>query len=1395
MQRFIDRQGGMLCAVRVLLVAGLFVAAASAAEPPIRADKPNAIAFGAREAKFVRFVIHASSSGEPCIDELEVYGPGERRNLALARNGAKATASSCLPGYRQHAIPHLNDGRYGNDYSWIAASAGEEWAQIELPKAARVAKVVFSRDRKREYADRVPVRFEIRLSIDGRQWTTVRKVASRAAAAAVRRRRGGFSGVVPPPPPPPRVGKDGAVVPPGRPAALKVPGKDQLGFRNLALGRKATPAASSLLPGHAIHQVAHLNDGLVGNDHSWISKEDPSWAQIDLGEVYWVYKVAFGSDTSGRHRDRAATTFSILAATEYSDEGKARTWSTVFKQVDGPPIHVRTEFKFKPVRARWVRIAIEAANRSEARIDEIEVFGQQEPIPPSRIGPIPEPEIVQPMSDVAELLRYAFLGEEHAWLKTHGRADLSPRLVPYNGRVKEYPRHVGDDRLPLPPLPGAPELDGSLDDLCWAEASRGVVRVAHPYDFERGPLVEHEAWAGWRGADLFLAIRTNRLLSSHVAVVSSADGGGCGVVACIKKGLVFNSYAAKLKKSTPIDGAFNKSLTCFELRLPLKLFPDCKAQGLRIGLGMGGKHTSAVGRPVHFAFSSLSIAELPPCVNWAFRVRLGVAAGADAVAVSGNAPGLTEGLTLAPGQSKTITIPAGRGPIGPQYELAVEEGRGESYTLHLFRYDPLERTLSLTGEMLERFAAKGLDVRAEREELAKLRERHERLLAAERPDGAAERRAFFDARVAKRRLFFREPELEPIARILFVKRHAFEPSHNYSVLLDSRWRPGGGICLLDIPRQNGRFEPGKTKLTELFNARRGIARNPMANFDLSKIYFGYRPSRGGYYHIAEMNPDGSGLKQLTDGPFHDYWPCPLPDGDLAFISTRCKARYLCWRPQVFVLFRMDADGTRIRPLSHANLSEWAPSVMSDGRIIWTRSEYIDKGADFGHTLWSIRPDGTMPRLVFGNDIIQPNGYANGREVPGTHEICCTLISHFGDLNGPIALLDLDKGRFNPDAITSLTPEVPWPGMWPREECFRDPVPVARDYFLVSHAPRRQFGLYVIDRFGNREVLYQDLTIGSMCPTPYRVVPTPPVVPEVTELEKEGRGQFVLVDVYRGIEPTVGRGSVKYIRVCGEVRAPLEQLPDGSYRKDHQPFLDFYATPVHKVRGPHGWPTYVAKATHGIVPVEEDGSARFYAPAGRVLYFQALDEDFNELQRMRSVVQLQPGEKRSCIGCHESRGHAPPAQAPLALRRPPRHLEPPPWGAGPFAYERVVQPVLDAKCVRCHDADDKRKIDLTGALDRDRVPASYRTLIGRGWVHYLDMGWNSGGTEKREPLTFGTLKSKLFTNVLNRDHHGVKLTTDEMRALKCWTDLNCPLWPDYVDRAKRPRPAQRLSSKH
>jgi hypothetical protein len=908
--------------------------AALAAAPTVHPDKPNVVSFSAAEAKFVRFVVRATSGSQACIDELEIYGADGKRNLALVGGGAKASASSCLAGYPIHKIPHLNDGLYGNAHSWIAASTGTEWAQIELPRAVKVSKVIFSRDRKGRFRDRVALHFDVMVSIDGKKWKTVRTVKA-AGARPVRRARGSTPRVVG------------------------------------ALDTSTTAVSGALAEG--------------------------------------------------------------------------------------------------------------------------------------------------------DLLRYAFLCE-----------------------------------------------------------ARTVAKVD--------------------------------------------------------------------------------------------------------------------------------------------------------------------------------------------------------------RSDPSDRVLKQFSDMIDRFAQRKLDVAGERGELAGFLRRHK---ASSGDD--AKRALFIEARTAKRQLMLRDPELAPLGKILFVKRHPYLPSHNYSVILDAKFRGGGGVCTLEIPRRDGRLVPAKAKVTVLFDAKEGIIRDAIPGFDASKIYFAWRPSRKDYWHVYTVGADGARSRKITDGPFHDYYPCPLPDGGIAFTSTRCKARFLCWRPQAFVLFRMDGDGYNIRPLSYANVSEWTPSVMRDGRIIWMRSEYLDKGANFGHTLWSIRPDGTHPELIFGNNT--PNCYANGRQVPGTAEISCTLVSHGGDLNGPIALIDPTKGRSNPAAVRSITPDVPaqYHMSWIRNQCFRDPVPVSRDYFLCSHAPDDRFGLYVIDRYGNRELLHLDPSIASMCPELLRPVRTPTTLSTPEYMDKDlNPGQFVVVDVHKGLGAKVKPGTIKYIRVCQEVRSDLVQLPDGKYKSDHPPFQDYYATPIHKVRGPNGWPTYVAKASLGLAEVESDGSANFVAPAGKVLYFQALDANLNEVQRMRSVVQLQGGERRGCIGCHESRADAPPRSSgrPLAMRREARPLDPPPWGTGALSYEQVVQPVLDAKCIRCHNEKHKRKINLTGKLDKDRIPTSYRTLVSGGLVHYFNMAYNQMH-RKAAPLTFGTVKSKLIKN-LESGHNKVKLTRSEMRRIKCWIDLNCPLWGDYTYRLNRPTKLTRKS---
>ena len=1157
---------------------------------------------------------------------------------------------------------------------------------------------------------------------------------------------------------------------------------DERGFENLALRDTSTARASSALAGYAIHKIEHLNDGQFGNDHSWIAAKNPCWAEIDLGAEFWVYRVAVGSDSAGKFQDRAASRYAILVATEYAESSNADTWRQVAPCTNPPMIRHRTEFCFAPVKARYVRIAIDqTSDNSQARIDELEVFGRETEITLDEIGPLDHttladanatPEAV-PVDEakLAAEWKTTLVDEEYAWLKAFGRADIDPGLTHTPYPIQKHPIRVPSDRTTLVTISETPALDATLADPVWNQVSTGTVRVAKPGNFDQGAAVEYQCRAAVSGEFLYVAMETNRLLSAHLAVLQTEKAGGVVAVNHEGQPVWRHDYREGGYEEMPLESAVDSANGRYVFRVPLSLLPGMES-GLMLRAGIGGRYTPNNGHPVVFHPGELAVTQLDSAKGQ-FVLR---------VTNYGNETMETLETSVPAGQSVDVTLDADDDPIGWQKNIVADD-----FDLHLFRYDPVKRSLAQFREMLDRVPPDATSeygrIADEAEMTLQLLETKAAQLKSESSHAESVRDMFYEVRKAKREFFFADPAMQEIETILFEKRYPLHPSHNYSDVYDSQWREGGGVYTLQIPKDNGRFVPEHARLTELFRTT-GMTRHPVANFDVSKIYFTDRPSFAEYWHIMEMNPDGSGLRCLTDGPFHDLWPCPLPDGDLCFVTTRCKQRYLCWEPQASVLFRMSSGGNNLQRLSFANLTEFAPSVSRDGRILWTRSEYLDKGSDYGHTLWFIRPDGTNPELTFGNTIVLPQGYANGREVPGSSEVSCVMISHFGDLNGPLTLLDIDQGRFQPDAIQSLTPEVPWPGFWASVETFREPFPIATNLFLVSHSPRDRFALFVLDRFGNREMLYIDDTLGCMCPTPLIKRPVPPMISSAvdSELAERKMGVFTIQDVYQGIDRVVPRGSAKYLRVCQELQDPLEQYADGSYRASYQPFMEFYASPVDLVTGPFGWSSYVAKGDLGYVEIEKDGSVSFEAPAESVLFFELLDENFNEIQRMRSVVQLQPGESRSCIGCHENRKTTSTLVKTDAMFAPPQTLTPSPWGAGPFDYAKTVQPVFDRNCISCHNEKDEQGFDLTGKLDENHIPASFKTIIHNGWLHYFDWQWQAGVPTKAEPYTFGTSQSKLWPILEN--HYDVKLSRDDELAVKCWTDLSCPLWPDYVQRSLR-----------
>lgn len=669
-----------------------------------------------------------------------------------------------------------------------------------------------------------------------------------------------------------------------------------------------------------------------------------------------------------------------------------------------------------------------------------------------------------------------------------------------------------------------------------------------------------------------------------------------------------------------------------------------------------------------------------------------------------------------------------------------------------------------------------------------------------------------------------------VEKLLFVKRHMFQPTHIYTEVSDGPFRGGGGVFVLSPARPDGR-------VTKIFDAGGGIVRDPEISFDGRRVLFSYRPSQDDYYRVHEMNVDGTHLRRITDGPFHDLDPFYLPDGRIGMTSTRCKSRALCFWTRAATLFVMSADGTGIEPLTSNNVNEFTPQLLPDGRILYTRWEYLDKSAIFVQSLWSILPDGTRAQQIFGNNLIHPVSLLQARLVPGTKRIACVFGAHNGDSVGPLAVVDPTLGMNNPEAILNLTPECNY-----HSGCFA-PYPLNDRWCLVSYGPGEPFGVYAFridppadsiaprrvevalqspqhpDNLGEywasvtaaRHLVYRDETYSCVEAMPVEPRPVPDKVAssfgpsEERDPQTPQEGTLVLVNVYRGLGGDVPPGSVKWLRVVEEMghrdelgRRDYEgAFTEARFKEEYRRgFMSLYAAPWESGKPA---PSLQAKHVFGTVPVEPDGSAHFCVPAERPVYFQALDAHFNEIQRMRSYVHLKPGERLSCIGCHEHRHTSPPSgkdSLAMALGRGPSRIEPPPFGAGPFSYRKLVQPVLDAHCAECHACEEPRGgVDLSSRRDGRGVPASFAALVRPRTdpdrpplVSFFDNWWGISTTVPvAAPGSFGTPASRLI-EMIDTLHAGVEMSEAdrarirleplERRILTTWIDLNCPLWDSY-----------------
>jgi len=332
------------------------------------------------------------------------------------------------------------------------------------------------------------------------------------------------------------------------------------------------------------------------------------------------------------------------------------------------------------------------------------------------------------------------------------------------------------------------------------------------------------------------------------------------------------------------------------------------------------------------------------------------------------------------------------------------------------------------------------------------------------------------------------------------------------------------------------------------------------SFDAKKILFTMRRNRAKAWQIYEMSAAGGEPHALTATPgAHNASPAYLPDGRIAFVSSRTPRYHTVCQPGPCLhVHTMAADGSDVRRLSSNTLSDLYLSVLSDGRLLYTRWSYVDWNLTYRQSLWTQYPDGRRMSLWFGNQAVDPASFVQAMELPGVdgYGAVCTFAPHHGGVYGAIGGVYVRNGPEGEgrDSLRVWTPEYPciydrshpWAWCWP--------APLAADRAVASlgDAGTKRFRLMLLAADGRRATVYEDPATSCFralplvarrppkelaafvdpCPRSYVLEAAPPGQPEREEVPL---GRLLVSDVYKGLDGKVPRGTVTHVRV-------MEQMP-------------------------------------------------------------------------------------------------------------------------------------------------------------------------------------------------------------------------------------------------------------
>ena len=772
------------------------------------------------------------------------------------------------------------------------------------------------------------------------------------------------------------------------------------------------------------------------------------------------------------------------------------------------------------------------------------------------------------------------------------------------------------------------------------------------------------------------------------------------------------------------------------------------------------------------------------------------------------------------------------------------------------------KEIGWTGEMIDRLQKRN-DAPDLADELIALKKLEQAASnGTTETDATRIRKLYFDVRALKRRVMLKSPEINFSGIICVDAPYPYRSLDTHGTYQQTEWvhesRFRSEMCashgakLLVLENFAKTAAPRKIAPPDSFGQPAAMF-NFDVSFDGDRAVFCMKPKDEKAYHLYEIGLDGNGFRQITSGGYSDIDPIYLPGGRYLFLSTRAETYAQCgmWA-RSYIQTRCDAGGANIHILTPGTEPEYSPSLLDDGRVLSTRWEYVDKSPMHIQSLWTMRPDGTGPAAFWGNQSMYPDHLGEARQIPGTAKVMFTGFGHHDVWVGCIGVVDPKEGLNFPNGIWKVTQEMHWPevgdgpvptpGVTDRYHtsgkyaAYKTPYPLSEELFLVSartggiwvggmrsgHDPTiGKFKLYLMDVYGNRELIYQGDN-NVLYAQPVRPRTAPPVLPDVADMpgsEKDNPairpGVFFSNNIFDAAPPEV-RELGKYLRV---VESMPKHYSVGIVHSGGKPFdsdgpntawgvwgerflagktptpttdlswgdASVVQGPVTSVTGPLS-----VKQIHGIVPIHEDGSVRFEVPPCRMLYFQVLDEHYRAVHTMRSWVSARPGEYRGCTGCHEAH-NATPAIARVKVGRTPEVIEPPPWGVRSLSYVKHVQPIFDRACAECHQGDGQavEKLNLTLRLDAMGTkrwggifPEPYLTLtLGKNHHHLNGTPRISASStyvglpstmhvpyDTMPPLTHLSPNSKLIAEAMDKSRCGKNLPSEDLRTLIAWVDL-------------------------